>query len=188
MSFPNATLAEFEPFQSIARLSRNCVISEKIDGSNGQVCVTEDGRVLAGSRTRWVTPEADNFGFARWVAEHEAELRDGLGVGRHYGEWYGAGIQRRYGLTEKRFALFNAGRWSSERPACCDVVPTLYAGVFTSTAVDEALEKLRTEGSRAVPGFMDPEGVVVYVVAARTLFKKTLKGDEHKGPKDGSPQ
>jgi hypothetical protein len=177
----------FEAFESIARLSRNCVISEKIDGTNGQVCVLEDGRVLAGSRTRWITPADDNMGFARWVAEHEDELRTGLGPGKHYGEWWGSGIQRRYGLTEKRFSLFNSGRWTDDvRPKCCYVVPVLYQGIFTSTAVDEALAQLAAEGSRAAPGFMDPEGVVVYVAAARTLFKKTLKGDAHKGAKDTS--
>lgn len=177
----SAIYVPFEAFPSISRLSRNCVVTEKIDETNGQVCVLEDGRVLAGSRTRWITPEDDNAGFARWVAEHEEELRTGLGVGRHFGEWWGSGIQRRYGLSEKRFSLFNAGRWGSERPECCHVVPTLYAGIFTSTAVDEVLAQLATEGSRAAPGFMDPEGVVVYVAASRTLFKKTLKGDGHKG-------
>jgi hypothetical protein len=175
----------FEAFESIARLSRNCVISEKIDGTNAQVYVGEDGLVLAGSRSRWITPEDDNFGFARWVADHADQLRT-HGPGRHFGEWWGAGIQRRYGMTEKRFSLFNAGRWSSERPACCHVVPVLFAGIFTSTAVDETLGQLAAYGSRAAPGFMDPEGVVVYVVAARKMFKKTLKGDEHKGARDAS--
>jgi hypothetical protein len=179
----------FEAFPSIARLSRNCVISEKIDGTNAQVYVGEDGVVLAGSRSRWITPESDNMGFARWVAEHADELRTGLGPGRHFGEWWGAGIQRRYGLKEKRFSLFNAARWTDDvRPACCHVVPVLYEGIFTSTAVDQALEALALGGSAAAPGFMDPEGVVVYVAASRTLFKKTLKGDEHKGALDRSPR
>lgn len=183
-----AELPVFEGFPSIARLSRNCVISEKIDGTNAQVRVLEDGRVIAGSRTRWITPEADNMGFARWVSEHEDELRSGLGVGAHFGEWWGAGIQRRYGLQEKRFSLFNAGRWADAdvRPNCCHVVPVLFEGVFTSTAVDQAVEALALGGSSAAPGFMDPEGVVVYVAAARTLFKKTLKGDAHKGAADRS--
>lgn len=176
----------FEAFPSISRLTRSCVISEKIDGTNAQVYVGKDGLVLAGSRNRWITPEADNMGFARWVKDHEGELRTGLGVGRHYGEWWGADIQRRYGMTEKRFSLFNAGRWSSERPACCHIVPVLFAGIFTSTVVDECLARLETEGSQAAPGFMDPEGVVVYVAASRTLFKKTLKGDGHKGVVDRS--
>jgi hypothetical protein len=180
-------LPAFEAFPSIARLSRQCVISEKIDGTNSQVCVLEDGRVIAGSRSRWLTLENDNYGFARWVAEHEEELRTGLGVGRHFGEWWGSGIQRRYGLKEKRFSLFNSSRWvDGVRPECCHVVPVLYSGIFSSTAVDDVLAKLAAEGSCAAPGFMDPEGVVVYVVAAKAMFKKTLKGDEHKGQKDAS--
>ncbi len=178
---------KFEGFESIARLSRNCVITEKIDGTNAQVCVLEDGRVFAGSRTRWVTPEADNYGWARWVKDHENELRVGLGIGRHFGEWWGAGIQRRYGLKEKQFSLFNAGRWAAGAPLCCGVVPVLYEGIFTTSVVDEQLERLRSGGSVAAPGFMDPEGVVIYVSAARKLFKKTLKGDEHKGTADQSP-
>lgn len=183
-----AELPAFEAFESIARLSRNCVISEKIDGTNAQVYVGEDGLVLAGSRTRWITPEADNYGFAAWVAAHADELRTGLGIGRHYGEWWGAGVQRRYGMKEKRFSLFNAGRWTEEvRPVCCHVVPVLFEGVFTTDAVDAACADLAANGSRCAPGFMDPEGVVVYVAAARKLFKKTLKGDEHKGAKDKSP-
>ena len=176
---------EFEAFQSIPRLKRSCVISEKIDGTNAQVFVADDGVVLAGSRTRWITPEADNFGFAAWVKAHEDELR-GLGPGRHFGEWWGAGIQRRYGLTEKRFSLFNSGRWSSERPFCCHVVPVLYAGEFTTAAVDETLAKLAMEGSIAAPGFMKPEGVVVFVPAAKHLYKVTLDGDAHKGAADRS--
>jgi len=37
---------------------------------------------------------------------------------------------------------------------------------------------LRTIGSVAAPGFMDPEGIVVYLSAARSMFKVTLKGDD----------
>ena len=90
------TIPVFEAFPSIPRLKRNCVISEKIDGSDAQVYVGEDGLVLAGSRNRWLTVESDNFGFAAWVKAHEDELRTGLGPGRHFGEWWGAGIQRPY--------------------------------------------------------------------------------------------
>lgn len=137
---------------------------------------------MAASRSRYVTPEDDNYGFARWVAEHEAELRDGLGEGRHFGEWWGAGIQRRYGLTEKRFSLFNSHRWKDgAQPACCHVVPVLYQRDFTTEAVDACLENLATFGSVAAPGFMDPEGVVIYLPAARQLFKVTIGGDGHKG-------
>lgn len=35
-------------------------------------------------------------------------------------------------------------------------------------------------------GSSSREGVVIYHVAADKMFKKTLKGDEHKGAKDAS--
>jgi hypothetical protein len=176
----------FEDFPKIPRLRRGCVISEKIDGTNAQIYVPEDDSpLLVGSRNRWITPEADNYGFARWVAEHADELRTGLGPGRHFGEWWGAGIQRRYGLAEKRFSLFNTARWNAVNlPACCSVVPVLHDGPFTDDAVASTMERLRTEGSVAAPGFMNPEGIVVYHIAARSLFKMTLENDEQpKGAK-----
>ena len=191
-------MTEFIAFPKMARLTRECLITEKIDGTNAQVVIYDpilntdagegftsaadpDGKVWnikAASRTRFITPDSDNFGFARWVWENAPELVK-LGSGRHFGEWYGAGIQRKYGLDHKRFALFNPARWSDEpAPACCEVVPVLYRGEFRTSAVDHYLEELRREGSRAVPGFMDPEGVVVYHSAAGVGFKKTIHNDE----------
>jgi len=168
---------EFLEFPKIARLSRECVITEKIDGTNAQVYITEDGQIHFGSRTRWITPEDDNYGFARWGMEHRGELLQ-LGEGRHFGEWWGQGIQRKYGMTEKRFSLFNVFRWDGEdRPACCSVVPTLYRGDFINDAVTAALEDLRVNGSKASPGFMKPEGIVVYHTAGRMYFKKTIEKD-----------
>src|SRR4051812_31897860 len=103
--------APFEPFAKIARLSRDVIVTEKIDGTNAQIFIDDMGSVIkAASRTQWITVENDNHGFARWVDENKAELMK-LGPGRHYGEWWGAGIQRRYGLKEKRFSLFNVSRW-----------------------------------------------------------------------------
>lgn len=144
--------------------------------------VSEDGIVTAGSRSRWITPTDDNFGFARWVHEHAEELSK-LGPGYHYGEWWGAGIQRRYGLSEKRFSLFNTSRWTDDvRPACCGVVPVLGQGTQDDGVVEAALTRLRVEGSVAAPGFMSPEGIVVYHTASRSLFKVTLDRDgEPKG-------
>lgn len=170
---------EFVGFQKIARLSRGCCVTEKLDGTNAQICITADGEFLVGSRTRWITPEDDNYGFARWAYEHKSELLQ-LGEGQHFGEWWGQGIQRNYGLKEKRFSLFNTSRWNEANPppACCHVVPVLYDGIFTSTAVDIAIEILKQNGSAAAPGFMQPEGVVVYQVAGRCYFKKTILRDE----------
>ncbi|MNL54918.1 hypothetical protein D3C87_1782880 [compost metagenome] len=88
------------------------------------------------------------------------------------------GIQRGYGLTERRFSLFNSGRWSNERPACCGVVPVLYAGDFTTTTVDWVMDSLRETGSIAAPGFMKPEGIIVYMTAARHLYKVLAENDD----------
>jgi hypothetical protein len=169
---------EFVAFPKIPRLKREITITEKIDGTNAQVVIGEDGSIRAGSRTRWITPQDDNYGFAKWVSESRDQLME-LGPGQHFGEWYGAGIQRRYGMESKRFALFNVGRWNAENvPACCDVVPVLYQGRYSDEAVEEALAKLRSFGSVAAPGFMRAEGIIVYHSAARSLFKVLLENDE----------
>lgn len=167
----------FSEFPKIARLSRECVITEKIDGTNAQVFIGEDGEFLTGSRTRWITPDNDNAGFARWAMEHKDELMM-LGPGKHYGEWWGHGIQRNYGLKEKRFSLFNVSRWENERPACCYVVPVLYRGMFDTQAANEWIAELRQTGSKAAPGFMKPEGIVIYHIQGNLMFKKTIEKDE----------
>ena len=168
----------FQGFPKIARLNRDIIITEKIDGTNAQVIVTEDGQVAAASRTQLLTLTTDNFGFARWVHEHEDDLRQ-LGPGRHFGEWWGQGIQRRYGLTEKRLSLFNVSRWNGDNmPSCVSIVPVMYTGPWGRTIVDACLAELSRTGSAAAPGFRDPEGVVVYHTAANVSFKVTLKGDE----------
>jgi hypothetical protein len=133
---------DFESFQKIGRLSREMIVTEKLDGTNAQVCITEDGDMFFGSRTRWITPQDDNFGFARWAEGNKSELMK-LGPGRHYGEWWGHGIQRGYGLTEKRFSLFNTSRWTDDdvRPACCHVVPELFVGSFSTAIFKKTLEK-----------------------------------------------
>ena len=176
----NADLT-FEAWPKIARLNRDCIITEKIDGTNAAVIVTDDLRVGAQSRTRIITPDDDNFGFARWVHENAETLASLLGPGRHFGEWWGQGIQRKYGLTEKRFSLFNVNRYASvdftELPNA-GLVPTLYVGPFTTEAVALSVEQLARFGSSAAPGFMKPEGVVVFHVAAQTVFKVTCEKDE----------
>jgi len=182
---------EFVEFPKMPRLSREIIVTEKIDGTNAQVHILPldgykvagavwqgDGvAIFAGSRSRWITPEADNFGFAAWALANREELLQ-LGAGSHFGEWWGAGIQRRYNQTAKRFSLFNVARWGESRPSCCDVVPVLYTGDFCTVEIENALESLRINGSVAAPGFMKPEGVVVYHAAGRVGFKKTIEKDE----------
>lgn len=170
---------EFVPFQKVPRLRRDCIITEKIDGTNASVHVTEDGEVFAASRTRWITPESDNFGFAAWVRDHTNALRR-LGPGTHYGEWWGLGIQRGYGQSMKHFELFNTSRWDVAEngpPIDVGVVPVLYAGPFSTDVIECQIDELRDGGSRVAPGFYPAEGVVVYLPAARALFKVTLDAD-----------
>lgn len=217
---------DFRPFPKIPRYNRPVIVTEKIDGTNAQVCieVLDDSEVIAdaiqsptviagignghalavvraGSRNRWLTLEDDNFGFAAWVRENAEELL-ALGPGRHFGEWWGKGIQRGYGLAERRFSLFNVQRWDAPNnalflnaigvvnaevpPLCCYVVPILGVGVFGPRMVNisDLLYDLMDYGSVAAPGFMDPEGVIVCHTAGNTLYKATCKDDDK--PKGGA--
>lgn len=127
----------FPNFGKIYRFTeQEIVVTEKIDGTNGLIFFDEELNMRVGSRNRWITPEDDNYGFARWAYENEEELRK-LGPGHHYGEWWGKGIQHGYGMDRKVFSLFNVFRWSDEevRPSCCDVVPQL----VTSTLTEDSL-------------------------------------------------
>jgi hypothetical protein len=216
---------EFQPWPKIARLNREIVITEKIDGTNAAVVIEQfdassrdwsfapdadngplvhasvDGkagivtRVFAQSRTRFITPEDDNHGFAKWVQDNANELVHILGVGTHFGEWWGSGIQRGYGLPkgEKRFSLFNVGRWGTlataldpqhTRPTNFEsipglhLVPELYRGRFSEYEIQMQLAALERNGSEAAPGFMNPEGIIVWHEAARTSFKVTIKNDD----------
>jgi len=194
---------DFVGFSKIARLSRTMIITEKIDGTSGCIYIGPDREFLVGSRTRWITPDKDNHGFAAWAYEHQTELEEWLGTGRHFGEWWGSGINRGYGLAkgEKRFSLFNVQRWClyddepqriitgdprqekyQERlPACVGLVPVLYRGPFSTTVATCALNDLARNGSSAAPGFLFPEGIVVHHVAGNVSFKKTLGSDGAKG-------
>ncbi len=171
--------APFTPWPKIHRLnSGGVIVTEKIDGTNALVYVAQSGLVRAGSRTRWITPDQDNFGFARWVADRVDELR-GLGPGYHYGEWWGFGIQRGYGCPpgERHFSLFNTLRWNPNNapPACCRVVPVIGAGGWSD--VDVCIQRLRDEGSLAMPGYRNPEGVVALHTASRTPYKVVISGE-----------
>lgn len=169
---------DFVAFPKIPRLNREIVITEKIDGTNASVWISPDKtEVRAGSRTRWITPEDDNFGFAKWVRDNQEELTR-LGPGHHFGEWWGRGIQRNYNMTERKFSLFNVHRFKDVRPACCDLVPVVSTGVFSQILIDTALKTLSEFGSLASPGFKDAEGIMIYHTAANKIFKVTLKDDE----------
>lgn len=183
---------EFVEFPKIPRLNRDIVITEKIDGTNAAVVISDDdSEIGAQSRSRAITPENDNYGFAKWVqANKDLLLR--LGPGHHYGEWWGQGIQRNYGLTEKRFSLFNVHRWADianweeAKKIGLGVVPKLYEGPWLTGedvfAPSYIIDILAEGGSSAAPGFMNPEGIIVFHKAGGHLFKATVeKDDEWKG-------
>ncbi len=48
---------------------------------------------------------------------------------------------------------------------------------FDTERVKAQLLVLDTFGSKAAPGFADPEGIVVYHEASNLLFKATIKND-----------
>lgn len=154
--------------------------------------VVDDTRyvVSAQSRKRIITPgkTTDNYGFADWVYANAADLVHILGEGIHFGEWWGRGIQHGYGLEERRFSLFNVARWwstddngtsmnsRSDQSDLCgqiDAVPVLYEGPFSEAVIWRVVDDLRTDGSVAAPGFMNPEGVCVFHTANRQVWKVT---------------
>ncbi len=137
-------------------------VTEKIDGTNACVII-KDGEIAAQSRTRIITPQNDNFGFAAWVEEHKKELLD-LGDGYHYGEWWGQGIQRNYGLDHKRFSLFNW--WMSDIPECCHRIPLVSFGM----KIDD-IREFKLKESLAAPGFTKVEGLVIKSNASNQYYK-----------------
>lgn len=192
-------MQEFIEMRKIPRGSREVLVTEKLDGTSALVYISPEGEFLCGSRTRWITPENDNYGFAKWATAHMDELMM-LGPGHHFGEWWGSGIQRGYGLPsgEKHWSLFNVQRWCLKGqtpkelvsaalnkgvprfqevlPGCVELVPLLWRGNMDDFDADAILKQLRAHGSFAAP-FLNPEGVVVLHIAGNVLFKKTLEHD-----------
>jgi hypothetical protein len=175
----------FDAYRKTPRLFREVVITEKLDGTNSAIIVTDDGQVAAQSRKRLITPgpNSDHYGFAAWVESNEVLLAEVLGEGRHFGEWWGGNAARKYGLdkTDMRFSLFDVDVYQ-EAPLGLvpglGVVPVLARQIFTEALVRGAVEELRANGSRAVPGFMNPEGVIVRHTDSGQVYKVTLENDE----------
>lgn len=193
-------LSVFEPWPKTPRLRRDITITEKIDGTNGQISIRQydqldldefdcvvDGEwvIKAGSRNRWVRPGQDNAGFAAWVWHNSAQLVELLGVGRHFGEWWGPGIQQNpLDSTEKQFSLFNSHRWAMNTDLMAaelsglhiSCVPVLYQGPWTDTAIEHEVHRVRL-GSQLNP-MRQGEGVIVYHHASKQTFKVLCTNDE----------
>lgn len=209
-------LFEFRAWPKTTRYFRDIVVSEKLDGTNGALHIADvtdsdwhaddsvialaevNGRVFAvgaQSRNRIINLAADNQGFARWVLDNVSTLVEDLGPGLHYGEFWGQGIGRKYGLTEKRFSLFNPsfgfgeyfhpspspdGTYQIKTPGLT-TVPVLYSGPHSTEAIRRTLADLRDFGSLAAPGFMRPEGVVIYHTHAHKIIGKVTLDSQDAG-------
>lgn len=185
---------DFLPMPKTSHLISPVIVTEKIDGTNGCIEVADFGNgpeaISACSRERrlmssfedspliWHKLDAkgrpvDNYGFGAWVAEHGEQLAKALGAGRHFGEWWGQGIQRGYGQTSKRFSLFNV-KHEAALSGAVKGVPVLYEGDLYDGMIDDCLRGLRERGSVAAPGFKNFEGIVVHFAHNRTSFKVVL--------------
>lgn len=175
---------EFKSFPDIKKLgSTEFSITQKIHGSNAQIMIypvyktipnTEDSvivtdevdhmELLVGSRTRWIAPGCDNYGFATFVYAHKQEFIDKLGPGQHFGEWAGPGVNSGEGLKEKTLVLFDYWRYNPENlPPQTVLVPVLYKGKFDLGVIESVMAELKTNGSKLCPGFMRPEGIVAQI-------------------------
>lgn len=168
---------EFKPWEKIPRENPFTVtISEKINGTNACIIIQDDEIIGTQSRKRLITPDDDNYGFAKWVEENHDELLK-LGDGYHYGEWAGEGIQKNpLKLEGKHFFLFNTFRWNPNnpnRPECCDVVPVLFQGELEPGTIPSLLEAMKESS-------VEREGVVAYYHAFRKYTKHTIKSPNGK--------
>lgn len=201
---------EFRSWGKTPRLFRDVVITEKIDGTNSAV-IFEDVtlldvdlvpsnelvvrgaylyRVGAQSKNRLITPgkTTDNYNFAQWVYENKELLFDQLGVGYHFGEWWGKGIQKRYGdLDYRTFSLFNTRKHAevffrtpelNGTPVNVESVPILYQGEFSEEAVHKVARELLKNGSAAAPFAPNPEGIAIFHTQSGQVYKYTFDGND----------
>jgi hypothetical protein len=173
-------MIEFKAWPKIHRvLNETFVFTEKIDGTNACIVIDDYGLIGAQSRNRIITPESDNFGFAKWVQENKEDLLT-LGPGHHFGEWWGKGIGRNYNKNERYFSLFNVNRWGTHNPLtpkCCLTVPH----IFTIKSIENLypqiefwLNYLTQNGSFLAPNYMKPEGLVIFHELTQTYYKVIL--------------
>jgi hypothetical protein len=191
------TFGEFKSWGSTTRENKNKTITEKIDGTNACI-VAQNGKVTAQSRKRIITPDDDNYGFARWVYDNAGALLDTLGYGYHYGEWFGEGIQKNpLGIEGKRFALFHATKYTEQngyelsKVDGLETVPLLHHGQCDVMTIPDIIEELDYEGSKVVGAKREvvnkmhfayeraaaAEGIIIWNNETRTRTKMLLEND-----------
>lgn len=194
---------EFRNWGKTPRLFREVVITEKIDGTNCAVIIekaTKEGQgdaisfvhvddttyaVGAQSKSRLIYPgkTTDNYHFAQWVEENAEQLVRELGVGHHFGEWWGKGIQKRYDVGYRTFSLFNTARhgdvsfstgFLNGLAVGVEPVPVLFEGQLSEEVVHEVARELLKNGSVAAPFAPNPEGVCIYHTQSKQIYKFTF--------------
>ncbi len=196
------SLPEFEEFPKMPKWDNmELVITQKMHGTNACIniyckhcakmghtivigqkceCTTPDYGLICGKRTAWITTQSDNFGFALFCYVNKDELIAFLGPGIHWGEWCGPGINKDAGegLSVKTLYLFNYWREydMAIKPKNVEIIPVLYFGKNLPGVIEKTCEKLKVEGSAAVPGYMNPEGVVITL--NRVRYKKPFNNEE----------
>ncbi|KKK96424.1 hypothetical protein LCGC14_2662910, partial [marine sediment metagenome] len=101
--------------------------------------------------------------------ENKKELMK-LGVGTHHGEWWGSGIQRRYNLDEKRFSLFNTGRWVDTH-----LIPIGASG-FSNEYSEQYLHELKKQSHNDKLEYC-PKGCYVVPILYEGLFSEERIGN-----------
>lgn len=163
-------MLEFKSWSKIPRIENETwIATEKIDGTNGLIAFDDDMNLHIGSRSKWITSDDDNHGFAKWANENLEDLKK-LGPGYHFGEWYGRGIQRNYGLKDRRFALFYLSK-NANKPDCCHMIPILGKSPTLDELIADCIFKLDIGGSLAVLEYPRPEGFII---------QSTLTGKRYK--------
>jgi len=199
-------MSEYPKYPSIERFENiYSIISEKVDGTNGLIEIEYDDGLLAvrfGSRNRWLTLSSDNAGFMNFFAMfakkiaivpdilrakavNELDNRNKVCSNpiRIYGEWYGKGIQRGYGLDTKYFMPFHTILAEALIEANVpNIMPPhiMYTGKFDKQIADDMMNLLRTHGSGVTPGYFNPEGIVVYFPTYQFCLKDTFEGAKWK--------
>lgn len=189
------TRPEFRKFPKISRLTSPVIVTEKIDGTNGLIYVSDEGELFAGSRNRWLTKQDDNYGFANWVSVNAPRLLSLLSPGWHYGEWFGKGIARNYGLDHRRFYLFAVDRYADVLPEdAADIelvdgtrlgtVPVLHRSVeFDHRHIPGIAAELHHS---RIDGFPRPEGFCIFFEHNHMILKVVL--DKHNDKKERPAQ
>ncbi|KAB8035887.1 hypothetical protein GCL60_16790 [Silvanigrella paludirubra] len=176
---------DFKKFNKINALYKaKMTITQKLHGTNALIYIYFDGMtgnldLICGSRTRWITPQDDNYGFAKFIHENKEEFIDKLGEGYHYGEWVGFGINSGEGLDNRNLILFDWQKFHNKPlPERTNTIPVLYHGEINFNIINEKMEYLKNNGSELVKGFMNVEGIVIDINGVK--YKKVFNPEETK--------